>query len=51
MCHRGHKKAGVAVAHTILIKIYHLFKDHIPYRELKVAHLNQRDRVILKPVA
>lgn len=44
MRHRGHKKAVVAVAHTILVVIYHLLKDHVPYQELGAAYLEQRDR-------
>jgi transposase len=30
----GHKKAIVALAHRILVIIYHLLKDQQPYREL-----------------
>lgn len=44
MRHRGHKKAVVAVAHTILVVIYHLLKDQVPYHELGAAYLEQRDR-------
>ncbi len=44
MRHRGHKKAVVAVAHTILVIIYHLLKNHVPYRELGAAYIEQRDR-------
>jgi len=31
---RGHKKAIVAVAHSILIASYHILKDDVPYRDL-----------------
>lgn len=31
---RGHKKAIVAVAHSILIATYHILKDDVPYRDL-----------------
>jgi transposase len=31
---RGHKKAIVAVAHSILIASYHILKDDVPYQEL-----------------
>ncbi len=31
---RGHKKAIVAVAHSILIASYHILKDHVPYHDL-----------------
>lgn len=44
MRHRGHKKAVVAVARTILVIIYHLLKDRVPYQELGAAYLDQRDR-------
>jgi hypothetical protein len=30
----GHKKAIAALAHRILVIIYHLLKDQQPYREL-----------------
>jgi hypothetical protein len=41
---RMHKKAVVAVARTILVIIYHLLTDPVPYRELGAAYLDQRDR-------
>lgn len=44
MRHRGHKKAVVAVAHTILVIIYHLLKDQVSYQELGATYLEQRDR-------
>jgi transposase len=31
---KGHKKAIVAVAHAILVIIYHVLKHRVPYREL-----------------
>jgi transposase len=31
---RGHKKATVAVAHSILIAAYHILKDDVPYHDL-----------------
>jgi transposase len=31
---RGHKKAIVAVAHSILIASYHILKDDVPYHDL-----------------
>jgi hypothetical protein len=34
----GHKKAIVALAHRILVIIYHLLKDQHPYRELGPDH-------------
>ena len=44
MRHRGHKKAVVAVAHTILVIVYHMLKHRVPYHELGAAYLDQRER-------
>lgn len=44
MRHRGHKKAVVAVAHTILVIIYHMLTHQVPYQEVGAAYLDQRDR-------
>ncbi len=44
MRHRGHKKAVVAVAHTILVIVYHILKHRVPYCELGATYLDQRDR-------
>ncbi|MDF0665602.1 MAG: hypothetical protein P0119_05935 [Nitrospira sp.] len=44
MRHRGHKKAVVAVAHTLLVIVYHTLKDRVPYHEVGAAYLDQRDR-------
>ena len=44
MRHRGHKKAGVAVTHTILVIVYHMLTRGVPYHELGAAYLDQRDR-------
>jgi transposase len=44
MRHQGHKKAVVAVAHTILVIVYHMLKDRVPYHEVGGAYLDQRDR-------
>jgi len=44
MRHRGHKKAVVAVAHTILVIIYHRLTPQVPYQEVGAAYLDQRDR-------
>lgn len=41
---RGHKKAIVAVAHSILIIAYRILSDNVPYRELGSAFYDQRDR-------
>jgi transposase len=40
---RGKKRALVAVAHTVLVIIYHLLTRRQPYRELGVAYFDQRD--------
>lgn len=39
--HRGKKRAYVAVAHSMLIAIYHILKDHIPFRDLGAEYYNQ----------
>ncbi|WP_447974482.1 IS110 family transposase [Nitrospira sp. Kam-Ns4a] len=44
MRHRGHKKAVVAVAHTILVIVSHMLKPQIPYQELGATYLDQRER-------
>jgi transposase len=44
MRHRGHTKAVVAVAHTILVSIYHMLTHHEPYQEVGAAYPDQRDR-------
>lgn len=36
---RGKQKAVVAVAHSILVIIYHMLKDNVPYRELGPNYL------------
>jgi hypothetical protein len=38
----GHKKAIVALAHRILIIIYHLLKEQQPYRELGPDHAEEK---------
>jgi transposase len=39
---RGHKKAIVAVAHSILIAAYHILKDDVPYHDLGNDHFARR---------
>jgi hypothetical protein len=34
----------MAVAHTILVIVYHMLKHRVPYQELGAAYLEQRDR-------
>ena len=38
---RGKTKAIVAVAHTLLVMIYHILKDQVPYRELGSDYFNK----------
>lgn len=39
---RGYKRAIVAVAHAMLIAIYHMIKNNMPYRELGAQIFDQR---------
>ncbi|HLW03565.1 MAG TPA: IS110 family transposase [Ktedonobacterales bacterium] len=41
---RGVKRAAVAVAHTILVIVYHLLTRHEAYRELGMTYFDERDR-------
>ncbi len=41
---RGAKKAAVAVAHTILVIVYHLLARAEPYCDLGSAYFDERDR-------
>jgi len=38
---RGKKKAIVAVAHSLLVMIYHILKDQVPYHELGSNYFNK----------
>ena len=42
---RGQKRAVVAVAHTILVIIYHLLRDQTTYRELGPTYFDERERL------
>ena len=42
--HRGKKRAYVAIAHSILIAIYHVLKDNVPFRDLGSEYYNQFNR-------
>lgn len=44
----GHKKAIVALAHRILVIIYHLLKGHQSYRELGPDHLDEKAAEVAK---
>jgi transposase len=41
---RGQKRAVVAVAHTILVIIYHLLRDQTTYQELGASYFDERER-------
>ena len=42
--HRGKKRAYVAVAHSMLIAIYHMLRDGVEYRDLGADFYNQFNR-------
>ena len=42
--HRGKKRAYVAVAHSMLIAIYHVLNDGVGYRDLGANYYNQFNR-------
>ena len=42
--HRGSKRAYVAVAHSMLIAVYHILKDGVAYRELGADYYSQFNR-------
>src|SRR5215470_11807201 len=44
----GHKKAIVALAHRILMIIYHLLKDQQAYRELGPGHVDEKAAEVAK---
>lgn len=39
--HRGGKRAYVAIAHSILIAIYHILKDGVEFKDLGADYYNQ----------
>ncbi|SRR5579884_3153963 len=41
---RGKKRAGMAVAHSILVIIYHLLHDGVPYEEKGDTFFEEQDR-------
>ena len=45
---KGHKKAVVAVAHTILVIIYHVIKHNVPYRELGADYFDKLNVTYIK---
>ena len=38
---RGRKRAYVAVAHSILIAVYHVLKDKVEFKDLGAGYYNQ----------
>jgi transposase len=46
---RGHKRAIVAVAHRLLIAVYHMLRQHQPYRDYRTTNTAQRtEHTLLK---
>jgi transposase len=45
---RGKKRAGMAVAHSILVIIYHLLREGVPYEERGDAFFEERDRQFME---
>jgi len=45
---RGKQKAVVAVAHSVLVILYHLLRDHQPYSDLGADYFEQLDRTRLE---
>jgi transposase len=41
---RGHKRALIAVAHSLLVIIYHLLRDGTPYKDLGANYFDERER-------
>jgi transposase len=45
---RGKQKAVLAVAHSVLVILYHLLRDHQPYSDLGADYFEQLDRTHLE---
>jgi transposase len=45
---RGKQKAIMAVAHSLLVSIYHMLRDHQPYHDLGPHYLDQLDQTRLQ---
>lgn len=41
---RGSNRAAVAVGHAILVCIYHMLKNHVPYQDLGANYFDERNR-------
>jgi transposase len=44
---RGKKRATMAGAHTLLVIVYHVLKDRVPYRELGATYFDERDKAAI----
>ena len=42
--HRGKKRAYVAVAHSMLVAIYHILKEGVAFKDLGADYYNQFNR-------
>jgi hypothetical protein len=45
---KGKKRAIVAVAHTILVIVFHMLKNHQPYHDLGADYFDRRNSEQLK---
>lgn len=45
---RGKKKATVAVAHAIIVMVYHILKHKVPYNELGADYFNRLNVLYIK---
>jgi transposase len=45
---RGPRRAAIAVAHAILVIVYHLLDKREPYHDLGVTYLEERNRDAVK---
>jgi transposase len=41
---RGHNKAIMAIAHKLMVSVFHMLKEHVAYKELGAAWLDTRDK-------
>ena len=41
---RGGKRAIMAVGHSLLVAIFHILRDEVPYQELGAQYFDERDR-------
>ena len=46
--HRGKKRAYVAVAHSLLIAIYHVLKDGVEFKDLGTEYYKEKPKPIKK---